>query len=68
MKKITETDKLSKKKKREVFAKRRGDWQGLNPVTRVSKNGKAYDRKKQEKPEKDAYDEAVSQYGGSGRR
>ena len=64
MKKVTEFDKLSKKKKREIYAKRRGDWQGLNPVTRKSKNGKAYDRKKARKWDDDSADASFSLYRG----
>lgn len=39
-------EKLSKKKQRELNAKKRGSWGGLNPVTRKSENPKAYNRKK----------------------
>jgi hypothetical protein len=39
-------EKLSKKKQRELHAKRRGTWGNVNPVTRKPKNPKAYDRKK----------------------
>jgi hypothetical protein len=39
-------DKLSKKKKREFNADRRNTWGGFNPVSRKSKNPKAYRRKK----------------------
>ena len=39
-------DKLSKKKQRELNAQRRGSWNGVNPVTRKTDNGKAYNRKK----------------------
>lgn len=38
-------EKLSKKKQRELDAKRRGSWGGLNPVTRKPPNPKAYNRK-----------------------
>ena len=41
--------KLSKKKKRELNAKRRGTWGDISPVTRRPKNPKAYDRKKARK-------------------
>ncbi len=46
MEKFTPFEKLSKKKKRELNAKRRGTWGSVNPVTRKTKNPKAYDRKK----------------------
>ena len=39
-------EKLSKKKQRELNAKKRGSWHGVNPVTRKTKNAKAYDRKR----------------------
>ena len=42
-------EKLSKKKQRELAAKRRGSWGGLNPVTRKPENPKAYNRKKARK-------------------
>lgn len=51
LKKFVPFEKLSKRKKVEVSRKRRGDWGVLSPVTRVSKNPKVYDRKKQKKIE-----------------
>ena len=39
-------EKLSKKRQRELNARQRGSWYGLNPVTRKPKNSKAYDRAK----------------------
>ena len=39
-------EKLSKKKRREIDAMRRGSWGALNPVTRVPANPRAYNRKK----------------------
>lgn len=39
-------EKLSKKKKRELDAMKRGSWGGLNPVTRRPENPKAYNRMK----------------------
>lgn len=39
-------EKLSKRKQRELSAKRRGSWGGISPVTRRPKNPRAYDRKK----------------------
>ena len=44
MEKFIPYDKLSKKAKRELDARRRGTWGGLNPVTRKPPNPKAYDR------------------------
>jgi len=39
-------EKRSKQKRKEHFAAQRGDWGGLNPVTRKPSNPKAYNRKK----------------------
>ena len=49
MEKFIPYEKLSKKKRRELEAARRGSWQGLSPVTRRSKDPKAYDRQKTRK-------------------
>lgn len=38
-------EKMSKKAQKEYNAAKRGTWGSLNPVTRMSKNGKAYNRK-----------------------
>lgn len=46
MEKFIPYEKLSKKKKRELDAKRRGSWGGLNPVTRKPENSRAYNRRK----------------------
>ena len=46
MEKFIPYGKLSKKKKRELDAGKRGSWGAINPVTRKSANPKAYDRKK----------------------
>lgn len=46
-------EKLSKKKKRELNARRRGTWGEINPVTRRPKKPKAYDRKKARKVSQD---------------
>ncbi|MDO4847831.1 MAG: hypothetical protein Q3968_06860 [Clostridiaceae bacterium] len=39
-------EKLSKKEKRRVNARRRKTWQGASPVTRRTGNKKKYNRKK----------------------
>lgn len=39
-------EKLSKKAQREMHLSQRRTWGPLNPVTRTTKNDKAYDRKK----------------------
>ena len=49
MDKFIAYEKLSKKKKRELDAKRRGSWGGVNPVTRKPANPKAYSRAKARK-------------------
>ena len=49
MEKFIAYEKLSKKKKRELDAKRRGSWGGVNPVTRKPANPKAYNRTKARK-------------------
>ncbi len=36
--------KQSKAKQREYHAAKRGSWNGINPVSRVVPNGRAYDR------------------------
>lgn len=46
MEKFIPYDKLSKKARRELDARRRGTWGGLSPVTRKPPNPKAYDRNK----------------------
>ncbi|MDR2606644.1 MAG: hypothetical protein LBC38_05115, partial [Oscillospiraceae bacterium] len=46
MQKFIPYEKLSKKARREQDARRRGSWNGLNPVTRVPANPKAYNRSK----------------------
>ena len=38
--------KMSKKKRKELYAGRRGSWGDINPVTRKSEDPKAYNRKK----------------------
>lgn len=52
-------EKLSKKKQREVNAAKRGSWNGLNPVTRVPPNSKAYNRAKARKWRDDLHDLAL---------
>lgn len=46
MPKFIPFEKLSKKKKKELNAMKRGSWGALNPATRKPKNPKAYDRRK----------------------
>lgn len=56
MAKFVPYEKLSKKKQKELNAKKRGSWQGLNPVTRRPENPKAYNRKKAQKWKDDLHD------------
>ena len=45
MTKFTSFDKLSKKEQKKLNAEKRRDWNGINPVTRVTQeNKKAYKR------------------------
>ena len=60
MEKFIAYEKLSKKKKRELDAKRRSSWGGVNPVTRKPANPKAYNRAKARKWIKDAPDSVLS--------
>ena len=60
MAKFVPYEKLSKKKKRELNALRRGSWNGVNPVTRRSENPKAYNRKKARRWKDDFHDRAFS--------
>ena len=45
-KKAVPLKKQSKKEQRKFYARLRGDWNGVKPVTRVVKSKKVYDRKK----------------------
>ena len=49
MEKFVPYEKLSKKKRRELNAMKRGSWNGLNPVTRKPENPKAYNRRTAQK-------------------
>lgn len=46
MERFVPYEKLGKKQRRALDARRRGSWGGLNPVTRKPQNPKAYNRKK----------------------
>ena len=54
MEKFIAYENLSKKKKRQLDAKRRGSWGGVNPVTRKPENPKAYNRRKARKWDHDS--------------
>lgn len=44
MEKFVPLEKMSKKSRREFYAKKRKDWNGLDPVTRVARENKKYSR------------------------
>ena len=46
MEKFVSYEKLSKKKKRQINARKRKSWQGTSPVTRRAENKRKYNRKK----------------------
>lgn len=46
MRKVIALSKQSKKAQKAFHAQQRGSWNGLNPITRVVPNGKAYSRAK----------------------
>lgn len=46
MKRYVTIDKRSKKARKEYYAKQRGTWGELNPVTRSVPSGKTYNRNK----------------------
>ena len=56
MEKFIPFEKLSKKEQRKINNARRNTWGPLNPVTRKTKNGKAYDRKRTQDWKRDASD------------
>lgn len=51
--KVTPLKKQSKKEQRKFHARKRRDWNGLKPTTRVVKSKKVYDRKRLSKPEEE---------------
>ncbi len=54
MEKYIPYEKLSKKKQKELNAKKRTTWGSLNPVTRRPENTKAYNRQKTRKWSEDS--------------
>ena len=46
MRKVIALSKQSKKAQKAFHAQQRGSWNGLNPITRIVPNGKAYSRTK----------------------
>ena len=51
-------EKLSKKKKKEMNAKKRNTWNGLNPVTRKPESSHAYNRNKKKAQDRRDFDSA----------
>ena len=58
MTKFISYEKLSKKKKKEMDAKKRNTWNGLNPVTRKQENSRAYNRNKRKAQDRKSLDSA----------
>ena len=55
MEKFIPYEKLSKKKQRELNARKRKTWGNVNPVTRRTENPKAYNRQKAKKWMNDSF-------------
>ena len=49
--KVVPLKKQSKQEQRKFYARKRRDWNGLKPTTRVVESKKIFDRKKLKKPE-----------------
>lgn len=49
--KLVPLNKLSKKAQKKYHARKRKDWNGITPTTRVIKSKKVYDRKKFKTPD-----------------
>ena len=56
MAKFVPYEKLPKKKQHELDLKKRGSWNGVNPVTRKPEDSKVYNRKKAQSWKKDNSD------------
>ncbi len=54
MVKMIPLKKQSKRAQKEFHSKKRGSWNGISPVTRAVPNGKAYDRNRIKRNERDA--------------
>jgi len=57
MKKWTPVEKRTKKEKKAYYAKERGSWGAISPVSRTVPSMKAYDRNRQKK--RDRRDEMI---------
>ena len=49
--------KQSKRAQKEFHSKRRGSWYGISPVTRTVPSGRAYDRKRIKREDRQAFRE-----------
>ena len=56
MKQMIPLKKQSKKAQKEQHAKQRGSWYGISPVTRTVPNGKAYDRNRVKREDREFTD------------
>ena len=56
MKQMIPLKKQSKKAQKERHAKQRGSWYGISPVTRTVPNGKAYDRNRVKREDREFTD------------
>lgn len=66
MEKFVPYEKLSKKKKKELNAKRRKTWD-ISPVTRKPQNPKAYNRQKARRRDPEDFPDALSFSEGGAR-
>ena len=55
MERFVPLEKMSKKEKRAHYAEKRGNWNGVNPVTKVVPGGKSYSRTKQKQDDRKAF-------------
>lgn len=53
--KMIPREKMSKSQRRTLDLQKRANWGGINPVTRKTPNGKAYNRKKTQKGVEDDF-------------
>ena len=54
--KLIPLEKQSRKQRKAVFSARRASWGNVNPVTRVRETGKAYDRRRARREERERRD------------
>ena len=58
MQQFVPLEKMSKKEKRAYYAAKRGNWNGVDPVTKVVPGGRQYSRSKQKQQ-----DQKISRQG-----